>query len=66
MNFVYDYLQSDCGREEIIGPYPCELSYNSNNGAATSLQFLGTANKAKKCENIYAIIFMLQYENIFL
>lgn len=34
---TYNYLQSDCGKEEIIGPYPCELSYNSNNGAATNL-----------------------------
>ena len=35
---IYDnYLQSDCGKEEIIGPYPCELSYSSNNGAATNL-----------------------------
>lgn len=30
-------LHSACGSEEMIGPYPCELSYNSNNGAATSL-----------------------------
>lgn len=35
---LYDnYLQSDCGREEIIGPYPWELSYSSNSGAATNL-----------------------------
>lgn len=37
-NLLYNnYLQRDWGREEIIGPYPCELSYNSNNGAATNL-----------------------------
>ena len=26
-----------CGKLAITGPYPAELSYNSNNGAATSL-----------------------------
>lgn len=31
------YLLIVCGREEIIGPYPWELSYNSKSGAATSL-----------------------------
>jgi hypothetical protein len=41
------HLQSACGNDEIIGPYPWALSYNSNSGAATSLQFFGTAKSAK-------------------
>lgn len=40
------YLHNACGNDDIIGPYPWELSYSSNNGAATSLQFFGTANRA--------------------
>ena len=31
------YLLSVCGRLEMMGPYPAELSYSSNSGAATSL-----------------------------
>lgn len=41
------HLHSACGNDEIIGPYPWELSYSSNSGAATSLQFFGTAKSAR-------------------
>lgn len=34
---MLSYLHKAWGNDDIIGPYPCELSYNSNNGAATSL-----------------------------
>lgn len=31
------YLHKACGKDDMIGPYPWALSYNSNRGAATSL-----------------------------
>lgn len=46
----------------MIGPYPCELSYNSKRGAATSLQFLGTANKAIQKRKINTSV-PLNYNN---
>lgn len=37
MSRVKTHLHNACGSDDIMGPYPCELSYNSNNGAATNL-----------------------------
>ena len=34
---VTTHLLSACGRLAMTGPYPGELSYSSNNGAATNL-----------------------------
>lgn len=37
--YIYTKLNllKTCGRLAMTGPYPAELSYNSNSGAATSL-----------------------------